>query len=166
LSTGPFLLDTSTVSRADSIRRRISLPDFVGSLTLVVPQVAVRELSAGRYPDARDRWFASIGSLPVVPETEEIIELAERLAARYEAHDDPPEPADSIIAATSLVIAAPVITENWRDFHFVEGLRYVDIRGLTAAEIPVLSHRTVQAGGPANTGGCCRRLAPIGQGKP
>lgn len=118
-----------------------------------------------RYDDLRAKWFALIDGIPVVVEADEIVNLADDLFDRYEHHGDAPEAADALIAAADALIAAAalvggrtLITENWRDFHFIDELSFVDIRGITAADLPVLASRPVQTGGPVAGAGCCRKL--------
>ncbi len=91
-------------------------------------------------------------------ETDAIVELADDLFDRFALHDDAPEAADALIAAAALVSGRTLITENWRDFHFIDGLAFVDIRMVTSADVPVLASKPVQAGGPVAGAGCCRRL--------
>lgn len=111
-----------------------------------------------RYDDLRAKWFALIDGIPVVVEADEIVNLADDLFDRYEHHGDAPEAADALIAAAALVGGRTLITENWRDFHFIDELSFVDIRGITAADLPVLASRPVQTGGPVAGAGCCRKL--------
>ena len=88
-----------------------------------------------RYDDLRAKWFALIDGIPVVDEA-----------------------ADALIAAAAIVSGRTLITENWRDFHFIDDLSFVDIRGITPADLPVVSSRPVQTGGPVAGAGCCRKL--------
>ncbi len=111
-----------------------------------------------RYDDLRAKWFALIDAYTVVVETDEILDLASDLFGRFVHHDDAPEAADAVIAAAAVVTGRTLITENWRDFHFIDDLSFVDIRKITTADLPVLASRTVQTGGPVAGAGCCRQL--------
>ena len=110
------------------------------------------------YDDLRATWFALIDGLTVVLETDAIVELADELFDRFALHDDAPEAADALIAAAALITGRTLVTENWRDFHFIDGLAFVDIRKVTSADVPVLASRLAQTGGPVPGAGCCRRL--------
>lgn len=111
-----------------------------------------------RFDDLRAKWFALIDGIPVVVEADDIVNLGADLFDRFEHHDDAPEAADALIAAAALVSGRTLITENWRDFHFIDGLSFVDIRGTTSGDLPVLASRPVQTGGPVAGAGCCRKL--------
>ena len=94
----------------------------------------------------------------MVIEADEILDLADDLFDRFVDHDEAPEAADALIAAAALVTGRTLITENWRDFHFIDGLSFVDIRKITAGDLPVLGSRSLQTGGPVAGAGCCRKL--------
>lgn len=111
-----------------------------------------------RYDDLRAKWFALIDGITVVVDADEIVNLADELFDRFGLHDDAPEAADALIAAAALVSGRTLITENWRDFHFIDGLSFVDIRGIIAVDLPVLESRPVQTGAPVAGAGCCRKL--------
>ena len=111
-----------------------------------------------RYHDLRAKWFALIDGTTLVVEADAILDLAEDLFDRFVLHDDAPEAADALIAAAALVTGRTLITENWRDFHFIDDLSFVDIRKITLTDLPVLASRPVQTGGPVAGAGCCRRL--------
>lgn len=111
-----------------------------------------------RYDDLRAKWFALIDGITVVVEADEVVDLADNLFDRFEHHDDAPEAADALIAAAALVSGRTLITENWRDFHFIDDLSFVDIRGITTRDLPFLASRPVQTGGPVAGAGCCRKL--------
>ena len=111
-----------------------------------------------RYDDLRATWLALIDGVTVVDETDDILDLADDLFDRFVHHDDPPEAADALIAAAALVTGRTLITENWRDFHFIDDLSFVDIRKITTGDLPVLASRSVQTGGPVAGAGCCRKL--------
>jgi len=117
-----------------------------------------RELASTRYDDLRAKWFALIDGVEIVKETDPIIDLADDLFERFEGHDDAPEAADALVAAAAIVTGRTLVTENWRDFHFIDGLAFVDIRRVTGADLPVLASRPIQTGGPVVGAGCCRRL--------
>jgi len=91
-----------------------------------------------RYGDLRAKWFALIEGNTVVVEADDILDLADDLFDRFVLHDDAPEAADALIAAAALVTGRTLITENWRDFHFIDDLSFVDIRKITAGDLPVL----------------------------
>ena len=135
-----------------------SLESYVGSADLAVSDTVRRELASTRYEDLRARWFALIAGLGVVVETGQIVALADDLLGQFELHDDPPEAADALVAAAAIVTDRTLITENWRDFHFIDDLSFVDIRKVTTADLPVLASRAVQIGGPVEGAGCCRQL--------
>jgi hypothetical protein len=111
-----------------------------------------------RYDDLRAKWFALIDGSTVVVEADEIVNLADDLFDRFEHHDDAPQAADALIAAAALVTGRTLITENWQDFHFIDDLFFVDIRGITTGDLPILASRPVQTGGPVAGAGCCRKL--------
>lgn len=75
-----------------------------------------------RYDDLRAKWFALVDGMTVVAEADEIVDLADDLFGRFEHHDDAPEAADALIAAAAIVSGRTLITENWRDFHFIDDL--------------------------------------------
>jgi hypothetical protein len=119
----------------------------------------IRELSRTVYDDLRGRWLSSIAEMPLIAEEEDVVLLAERLVANHSDHDDPMSAPDALIAAAAISTDRVLITENWRDFHFVKGLQFVDIRGVTSTEIPVVRFRPARVAGPLADQGCCRRLA-------
>lgn len=91
-------------------------------------------------------------------EAERIVTTAEALFAKYERHDDAPEAADAIIAATAIESGLVLITENWRDFHFIEEMAFVDIRNVAKADLPVMHVRAPAQGQLVWSNGCCRKL--------
>lgn len=111
-----------------------------------------------QYDDLRAKWFALIDGIPVVVEADDIVSLADDLFDRFQHHDDAPEAADALIAAAAIVSGRTLITENWRDFHFIDDLSFVDIRRITTVDLPVLESRPVQIGAPLAGVGCCRKL--------
>lgn len=131
---------------------------YVGSSDLAVSETARRELGQTRYDDLRFRWLALVEGVPVIKETPSIIDLAEALIQEHELHDDPPQAADALIAAAAIETGRVVVTENWRDFHFIDDLRFLDIRGVTRSDLPIVRSRDVEHGGPVPGKGCCRRL--------
>lgn len=86
---------------------------------------------------------------------------AEALIQEYGLHDDPPQAADALIAAAAIETGRAVVTENWRDFHFIDDLRFLDIRGVTRSDLPVIRSRNIERGGPVPGRGCCRRLKAV-----
>ena len=135
-----------------------SLASYVGSTDLAVSETVRRERAMTRYDDLRAKWFALIDGPTLVVETDDIVDLADDLFDRFQDHDDAPEAADALIAAAALVTGRTLITENWRDFHFIDDLSFVDIRKITTGDLPVVASRSVQTGGPVAGAGCCRKL--------
>jgi predicted nucleic acid-binding protein len=154
------LLDTTAVVRANNLGE--SLQSYIGSDDLAVSETVRRELGRTQYDDLRAKWFALINGLIVIDETEEVTALANDIFTRFEPHDDPPEAADALIAAAALATGRTLVTENWRDFHFIVDLAFVDIRKVSDVDLPVLAKRRVQTGSPLLGGGCCRRLRQAG----
>lgn len=111
-----------------------------------------------RYDDLRTKWLALVEGLPVLLETDVVVDLAERLFEAYARHDDPPRAPDALIAAAAMTYGRVVVTENWKDFHFVGGLRYLDVRRVSLAMTPVLEDRVPKDRAIHPTAGCCRRL--------
>jgi len=96
-----------------------------------------------RYDDLSAKWFALIDGITVIVEADDILDLADDVFDRFEDHDDAPEAADALIAAAALVTGRTLITENWRDFHFIDNLSFVDLRKITAGDLPVLGSRSL-----------------------
>lgn len=144
--------------RAESLRLT-SLVEYVGSDRLCVSRTVVDELSQTRFDDKRGRYSTLISPFPVLDdETDAVLTMAETLFAKYDRHDDPPDAADLVIAATAADSGQIVVTENWRDFHFIEEIRLLDIRQLTLEDLPVLANRSPVQGAIDRSRGCCRRL--------
>jgi hypothetical protein len=108
------------------------------------------------HADARDLPVQFGDAPPLVAVAPRPSQFARRIPS--EAARRPTEAADALIAAGALVTGRTLITENWRDFHFIDDLTFVDIRGITTGDLPVLASRAVQTGGPVAGAGCCRKL--------
>jgi hypothetical protein len=64
-------------------------------------------------------------------------------------------PSRSVIAIDDDLV---VVTENWRDFHFVEEILFLDVRMVSRVELPVLHVRQPERGRVIRENACCRDL--------
>jgi len=156
-SSRPCLIDTNVFIW---IRDRDLDPfKYVGSADLAISDTIATELQGplpADHPIVLANWaLARRMGGQVVDDTDvETGRLAEEIEARYQRHDPPPDdPADALIAAAAIRSGRVLITRNWKDFHYVAGLEFVDAR-VPAAE-DLLVNVGIQRGNLDSP--CCRR---------
>ena len=80
--------------------------------------------------------------------------LGEEIETTYKRHDPPSDdPADALIAAGAIRSGRVLITRNWKDFHYVAGLEFVDARVPVSEDL--LANAGIQRGNLDSP--CCRR---------
>jgi hypothetical protein len=92
-----------------------------------------------------------------------IVEFATELIERYRPHGA--HTADMLIAAAALAQDRILISTNWADFHFVDGLWLLDARYLHAPPptAPILARAPPPHRGPVLPAPrCCRGLVDAG----
>ncbi len=153
-----YLLDAGVVS---TIRNSGLRPaDWVGSEDLAVPLVVVGEVFCDLEPtDTQAIGNAAVLAYlpPPIPPTQEIVDRARELREKYAAHQPELALNDSLIVATALVRDRIVITKNRRDFHYEDGLKWIDAEGFRPEQGPLLASRaSIEARpGPRH---CCSRI--------
>ena len=89
---------------------------------LLASELVRFELLSGARPTELPALEDFFGILSWVPVTDDVARLAGALARRYRAAFSGIGTADYLIAATSLLLEAPLLTTNVRDFPMLEGL--------------------------------------------
>lgn len=155
-----FLIDTGIISRVRVSGQ--SAESWVGNPDVAVSIAAVEEVFRDLPPDDPK----AIGNLKVlarlpnpIPVTDEIADLSKHLVNAYARHAPPLATNDAVIAATALLEDRTLITLNYRDFHYIEGLSWIDANGVTSAGAPLLGTRAAVIGAPSDRP-CCERLRP------
>lgn len=154
-----FLLDTNVViwirdNKLDPYR-------YVGSDDLAISDTVAAELQGplpDDHPRVQENWalLRAMGGTVVDDTTPEALTMALRIVREYQRHEPPADdPADALIAAAAIDSGRVLVTRNWKHFHFVRGLRYLDARG--PAIQGMLADRIVKVGGPTDRP-CCRHL--------
>lgn len=153
-----YLIDTGIISRVRV--SGLSAAEWIGSADISVSIVAVREVMAN-LPDDDIKAIGNLAVLTALPNpieaSDEIGALAQDLVAAYARHDPPMAINDAVIAATALLEKKVLITLNTHDFHYVEGLEWIDANGLTTESAPLLGTRGPVTGSIADRA-CCGRL--------
>ena len=132
--------------------------EYVGSADLAISDTIATELQGplpADHPIVLANWaLARRMGGQVVDDTDvEAGRLGEEIAARYKRHDPPSDdPADALIAAAAIRSGRVLITRNWKDFHYVTGLEFVDAR--VPASQDLLVNVGVQRGSLDSP--CCR----------
>ncbi len=93
---------------------------------LAISMISVQELYEGRSTKDNEKeqyLLATISPLQILPYTYEIAQLAGEIARDL---DHPIELADAIIAATTLLNGASLLTLNKKDFISIENLRVIE----------------------------------------
>jgi predicted nucleic acid-binding protein len=160
-----FLLDTGVISRARV--SGLSLESWIGSPDLAVSIVSVDEAFAGLPADdpkalGNARLLAAIRE-PLLA-SDEVEQLSIHLIEAYALHSPPLATNDAVIAATALLEERTLVTLNRRDFHYIEGLSWVDANGFSADVAPLLGTRSGVIAGPSEKA-CCRRLRAAPDGR-
>ena len=157
-SSRPCLIDTNVFVW---IRDRDLDPfEYVGSADLAISDTIAAELQGplpADHPIVLANWalVRRLGGRLVDDTDVETGHLGEEIEARYKRHDPPSDdPADALIAAAAIRSGRVLITRNWRDFHYVAGLEFVDAR------VPALEDLLANVGiGRGNLDSpCCRRV--------
>lgn len=91
--------------------------------TLVASEVVRFELLAGARDSEREELETFFEALSWCPVDESVSRLAGSLARRYRRSHGGIDSADYLIAATSLLLDAPLLTTNVRHFPMLEGLQ-------------------------------------------
>jgi predicted nucleic acid-binding protein len=159
------LIDTNTfvVIRA-SLRADPSLDPFkiVGSTDLVISDTIYDELMMDLPPSdykvaLNDDLVNQMGGR-VIRASDEDAALADAIMRTYARHDPAlgeQDRNDAIIAATSMRLGRVLLTRNWKHFHFILGLLFVNIAPWPMG-LPILTTRPVETG--SHLRACCQRL--------
>lgn len=153
-----YLLDAGIIS---AIRNSgLSPQDWVGDDDILVPVVAFFEAQADLEPDDR----RSLGNAEVVSQlpamlysTRDVVDLATELRKTYRVHQPALAVNDSLILATALINDRALITKNTHDFHYPDGLRWIDADGFDPTDGSLLSIRQPVIAAPSHRQ-CCARL--------
>lgn len=143
-----YLVDACVIARMR--RLGADVLDTLGPVDAVPSLIVIDELLFG-VPDDHPvyegnvRLLASLGE-PIENEPE-IFFRARDLLRDCARHHKPLEERDALIAAAALVHDRVLITSNVSDFHFIEGLRYIDANGLALGDAPLTETRDVRVGG-------------------
>ena len=155
-----FLLDTGIISAV----RVSGLPasEWVGSPDLAVSITAVEEVFEdlpADDPKAIGNVLVLAGLPTPIAVSDEILDLSRRLVAAYAEHSRPLAINDAVIAATAILGDLTLVTKNRNDFHYIEGLSWIDANGVTPALAPLLQVRAAVRGA-LSPRSCCDRLRP------
>lgn len=120
------LLDTAVA--VDHLRGAGTATDLLVALTdegerLAASEVVRFELLAGVRDDELSRLESFFSALTWVPVDEDVARTAGELARAYRNSHPGIDDADYLIAATSLLLDAELLTTNVRHFPMLEGLR-------------------------------------------
>lgn len=156
-----YLLDAGIIS---AIRNSgLSPQEWVGDEDILVPAIAFSEVQADLEPDD----IQSLGNAEVMSRlpamvypTRDIVDLATALRQRYAAHHPPLAVNDSLIIATALIHDRVVITKNTHDFHYEDGLRWIDASAFDPTDGPLLSIRQ-PVDGALKGRQCCGQLRAL-----
>jgi len=104
----------------------------VGSGDLVITDTILAELffrlDPGDYWFERNLEFLSLFQ-GVVEHTDADVATAEAYLERFARHEPPlDDVADATIAATTVRTGRVLLSQNTKNFHFIDGLRFVDMR--------------------------------------
>ena len=123
-----FALDTNTVISyfkgvGNVAERLLTAPQR----DVVLPGIVVYELGRGvlksQSPKRRTQFAAFVDAFTILPLGRAEAEAAARISAALEQRGLPIGPLDILIAGTSLVHGATLVTRNLREFSRVEGLK-------------------------------------------
>ena len=156
------LIDTGIISRVRV--SGLSVEEWIGSSDVALSVVVAREALADLPPDDIKAIgnLALLATLPApIGVSDEIGSLLRDLVAAYARHDPPLAANDAVIAATALLAQRTLITLNHRDFHYIEGLSWIDANGVTAKSAPLLGTRAPVKGSIRDRA-CCGRLRAAG----
>ena len=134
--------------------------DYVGSSDLAISDTIAAELQGplpADHPIVLANWQLArrMGGLIIDDTDVETGRLGEDIQARYRLHDPPSDdPADALIAAAAILSGRVLITRNWKNFHYVSGLEFVDARIPLSGDI--LANAGIQRGNLDAP--CCRRV--------
>jgi predicted nucleic acid-binding protein len=155
-----YLLDTNIIPAIRVSEKPAGA--WVGADDLAVSIRTVEEVYENLDPDSR-QFIGNellLASLPTPIELDDEVEdLAQRLLVAYATHQPPLQIDDAVIAATALLHDRILVTKNFRDFHYVEDLRWVDAEGVTVKAVSLLERRCAVVGRPSR-GDCCQGLRP------
>lgn len=153
-----YIVDACVVARM----RRMGMDVLAtfGPVDVVPSLVVVDELLFG-LPEHHPIYEANVGLLadlgdPIENEPE-IFFRATDLLRDYGRHHEPLEERDAMIAAAALVHDRILITSNVSDFHFIEGLRYLDASGHGVGDAPLMQARDVLIGAISSSP-CCELI--------
>lgn len=159
----PCLVDTNTFVVIRSLVRADPSLDplkVIGSDVVVISQTVYDELMFGLPPTdhkvgLNDRLVDWMGGR-VVRVTETDGDQADLISRLYARHDPAPDDVDdALIAATSIRPGRVLLTRNQKHFHYILGLRYVNVTPWPMP-LPILTTRPIEAGN--HTRPCCQRL--------
>ena len=157
-SSRPCLIDTNVFIW---IRDRDLDPfEYVGSADLAISDTIAAELQGplpADHPIVLANWLLArrMGGQIVDDTDVETGRLGEDIQTRYRLHDPPSDdPADALIAAVAILSGRVLITRNWKNFHYVSGLEFVDARVPVSGDI--LANAGIQRGNLDAP--CCRRV--------
>ena len=159
----PCLVDTNTFVIIRSLVRAVPSLDrlqVIGSDDVVISQTVYDELMFGLPPTdykvpLNDNLVAWMGGR-VVRVTEADGDQADLITRVYARHDPAPDDLDdALIAATSMRLGRVLLTRNQKHFHYISGLRYVNVAPWPMP-LPILATRPIEVGN--QTRACCQRL--------
>ena len=133
---------------------------YVGSTDLAISDTIATELQGplpADHPIVLANWQLArrIGGTIVDDTDEKSGRLGQEIQARYTLHDPPSDdPADALIAAAAILSGRVLVTRNWKNFHYVSGLEFVDAR--VPVSVDLLVNAGVQRGNLDAR--CCRRV--------
>ena len=111
-----------------------------------------------------EEYLRLLRSVPIVGTADSaIVQRATEMVARYARHGA--NVSDMLIAAAALTYSQTLISTNWADFHFVEGLWLIDARYLHTPRptASILVHGERPRCGPVlPPPRCCRGLVDAG----
>ncbi|MBM2812896.1 MAG: hypothetical protein HW416_3655, partial [Chloroflexi bacterium] len=133
---------------------------------IFVPRVAVAECLAPtpRSHPRFDEYLQLLRPVTVLAASDSaVVQRATEFVDRYAAHGA--QLADMLIASAALAHSYTLISTNWADFHFVEGLWLIDARYLhtpTRSPTILLHAKAPQCGPTLPPPRCCRGLVDAG----
>lgn len=153
-----YLVDACVIARMRRLGAEVL--DAVGPVDAVPSLVIIDELLFGLPDDhpvyvGNVRLLAGLGE-PIENEPE-IVFRALDLLRDYARHHKPLEERDALIAAAALTHDRVLITSNVSDFHYIEGLRYIDANGHAVDDAPLTETRPVQVGSISDDP-CCELI--------
>jgi predicted nucleic acid-binding protein len=155
-----YLIDTGVISRVRA--SGLAVADWIGDPDVAVSIAAVEEAFAD-LPDDDPKAIGNVRVLAQLPNpvlvTDEIAALVIDLIRAYAKHDPPLATNDAVMAATALLSERTLVTMNHRDFHYIEGLSWIDANGVSKEAAPLLGTRATVVGAPSSKP-CCSRIRP------